>query len=544
MTPAELARRFRDETTELPGRLAGRFALALHDTERGNTLLACDRMGQEPMCYAVLEDRIVFGSRANSVAAEAGLDGEIGPQAVLDYLHFHVVPGPETIHPGVQRLLPGECLTVDGNGGVTVRRYWTPDWRPGEQGGGRDVADSLPEVLREVVADCLAEGEPPAAFLSGGTDSSTIAGLLAEHLGGEATAYSIGFAAEGYDEMEYARIVARHFGLRHREYYVTPEDVVDAVPRMATHFEQPFGNASAVPAYFCAAQARADGFTRMLAGDGGDELYGGNSRYAKQLLLGAYQGVPAPLRRGLVDPLLDNGLARGLPGIGKLARYVARANEPLPERLEAHNLLRRLGPARVLHEDVLAAADPEHPLALLRETWQGAQAEHLLHRLLTLDLRFVLADSDLPKVRGACGLAGVGVAFPMLDERVADLATRVPPWDKVHRGRLRIGFKRSLQGFLPPETLAKRKQGFGLPFGIWLAEHPGLRALAGDSLSTLKGRRLVRPQLIDELLTERHAEHAAYYGVMIWVLMMLEQWLEAREGYRAAAQARAAEGQA
>ena len=196
-------------------------------------------------------------------------------------------------------------------------------------------------LLERSVSDML-DGRPAGTFLSGGTDSSTIAGLLAKISGRPVRAYSIGFAAEGYDEMEYARIAARHFTTEHHEYYVTPNDVLTLAPRLAEFCDQPFGNASAVPTYYCARLAQADGIELLLGGDGGDELFGGNERYAMQAILSWYDLVPSVLRKRLVEPVLF-----GIPGVERVPilrmgrGYVTQASEYVPDRLHAHNMLRR-----------------------------------------------------------------------------------------------------------------------------------------------------------------------------------------------------------
>ena len=173
--------------------------------------------------------------------------------------------------------------------------------------------------------------------------------MLREVTGERPRTYSIGFDAAGYDEMEYARIAARHFDTDHHEYYVTPADLLASIPAVAAIYEQPFGNSSAVPAYYCAKIAREDGVVRMLAGDGGDELFGGNSRYAMHRLFEAYRIVPAPLRRSVLEPLfVPRRAALAAPGLRQLAGYVRHASVPMPDRLEAYNQLMRLDPEVVL----------------------------------------------------------------------------------------------------------------------------------------------------------------------------------------------------
>ncbi len=235
---------------------------------------------------------MVFGTRADQVAAQPGVDGGLHPQALYDYLYFHVVPGPETIYSGVRRLQPGECLHWQA-GQARIEPYWVMEYQEeGLEGSPAEWRGRFLDLVREGVHRRADGGVKVGAFLSGGTDSSTVTGMLSQLGEGPARTYSIGFDAPGYDEMEYARLVARHFNTDHHEYYVTAEDVVAAVPQIAAHFDQPFANASAVPAYYCARMAKEDGVQRLLAGDGGDELFGGNERYAKQKIFDWYNHVP------------------------------------------------------------------------------------------------------------------------------------------------------------------------------------------------------------------------------------------------------------
>ena len=510
-------------------RIHGGFALAIQDGRTDCMLLATDRTGIVPLFHAGMADGLVFGSRAGQVAAQAGVDGTLNPQALYDYLYFHVVPGPESVYSGVRRLQPGECLRWQA-GKARLEPYWTMEYREeGLEGSPAEWRERFRELVRDAVRRRTDGHLKVGAFLSGGTDSSTVSGMLGQVLGSPAPTYSIGFDAPGYDEMEYARLVARHFGTAHHEYYVTAEDVVVGVPRVAAHFDQPFANASAVPAYYCARMAKEDGIERLLAGDGGDELFGGNYRYAKQQMFAWYGRMPSILRSGMVEPLLLGSPLGRMGPLRKLGNYVRQARLPMPERMETYNLLDRLGPERILSDDYLARIDRGVPMDLLRETYHGAHAGHMLNRMLAVDMRFTLADSDLPKVTGACDLAGMEVAFPFLDEPLMEFAASLPPREKVRGTRLRHLFKEALREFLPAEILTKKKQGFGLPFGLWLVEHRGLRDLTGDSLANLKGRGIVRPEFIDELLGRHQAEHAAYYGTMVWTLLMLEQWLAARE---------------
>ncbi len=465
--------------------------------------------------------------------AEALVDGSAGldPQALYDYLYFHVIPSPRTVHSGVHRLPPGHYALFE-NGQLTVAPYWVPKFKPQRRGVSFDALKTeFRKLLREAVAAQL-DDSPPACFLSGGTDSSTVAGLIREVSGQAPQTYSIGFEAEGYDEMAYARIAAKHFGTMHHEHYITPDDLVREIPLVAAHYDQPFGNSSAVPAYHCALMARQDGVTRLLAGDGGDELFGGNSRYAKQKVFGVWDRLPSPLQ-AVLSAAFDNPVMGAMPGLAKVGSYIRQARVLMPDRQQTYNLLERLGIDQVLTPRFLRLVDPQSPHFQQREVWAKAHGAGLLDRQLAFDWRYTLAENDLPKVCGTTALAGVSVGFPLLDTRLQEFSMELPTHYKLRGLKLRWFFKEALRGFLPDEIITKKKHGFGLPFGVWATRHEGLRALARDSLGSLSARGVVRADFIRTLIDQRLAEHPGYYGEMVWILMMLEQWLRShRPDYR------------
>jgi asparagine synthase (glutamine-hydrolysing) len=505
------------------GALHGDYALALVDPKRERTILAVDRMGVRNIVYARTPNGIVFGPTCDVVSRHPLIRQDVDPQALYDYLYFHMVPGPATVFRGHLRVPPGHFVDCE-RGTCTVSPYWRAHFVENATSDFASLKQAFRTALEESVRT-FGTGANCGTFLSGGTDSSTISGLLGIVSGAPAQTFSIGFEAEGYDEMQYARLAVRHFGTVQHEYYVTPADVVDAVPRIAGAYDQPFGNASAVPTYFCAKLARESGVSRILGGDGGDELFGGNSRYAQQFVFALYERLPAVVRRALIEPIANRIPSTGQPALlRKLGSYVAQASMPMPDRYESYNLLDRLGPANVLTADFLAGVDSAAPIRRLREIYGKADAKSLINRMLALDFQITLADNDLPKVTRMCELARVDVAFPMLHDDVVDFSLLLAPEQKVRGTRLRYFFKEALKDFLPPAIISKQKHGFGLPFGVWLKNTPSLRALAGDTLATLRGRQIIRPDFIDSLLNEHVAVHAGYYGTMVWVLIMLELW--------------------
>ncbi|MEO8004041.1 MAG: asparagine synthase-related protein [Betaproteobacteria bacterium] len=517
-----LAQGYARKGTDILKALSGTFAIAILDRETGEAVLAIDRVGIQPLCYEVVAGTLVFSSTLDAISLFAGSNAGIDPQAIYDYVYFHMVPGPRTIYSSRNRLPAGSYL-VWRNGTLATRRYWEIRYDENVQRPIPELKKEFLDTLRAGVSEAAQEGSV-GAFLSGGTDSSTVAGMLGEVTGKPARTYSIGFEAQGYDEMHYARVAARHFGTQHHEYYVTPDDIVTAVPMIAAIHDQPFGNSSAVPTYFCAKLAKDDGVDVLLGGDGGDELFGGNERYAKQYLYSLYSDLPGPLRKGLIEPVAFLFPEIGL--IGKAQRYMKNASLPMPARYDTYNLLERLGADNMFTPAFLATIDQKLPREMLDSAYRDTQARSLVNRMLALDLKFTLTDNDLPKVGRSCELAGVDIRYPMLADSVVAFSASLPPNLKLKGTRLRYFFKESLRGFLPDEILTKTKHGFGLPIGPWLRTHRPLQQLSLDSLADLKKRGIVRPEFIDELTSTRVASHAGYFGTMVWVLMMLEHWLK------------------
>ena len=275
--------------------------LVLIDTEKQCLILATDALGLNNIYYAQTNKGLVFGSIADYVVRHPDVNDAISVQSIYDYVYFHHIPSPNTVYQQVKKLEGGQCLIYQ-NGKIRLQRYWVPDFQERHidlNQAGRE----LQELLIDGVKRCSDTPENTGAFLSGGLDSSSVAGALAKVFPGQAKTFSMGFPVEGYDEIEYANIAVKHFDTRQHEYYVTPEDTFNAVPLIAAYYDEPFGNSSALAAYYCAKLAKENGITRLLGGDGGDEIFAGNERYAKQMLFEYYHRLP-----GFLSGALKSGL--------------------------------------------------------------------------------------------------------------------------------------------------------------------------------------------------------------------------------------------
>ncbi len=518
-----IARAFLRSGLQCLATLDGGFALAIVDLRTETLHLAIDRMGISTLAWHQSGDSVTFGSSPRAVAERAGGRPVLRAQALYDYFFFHMVPAPTSAFVGVQKLRAASVLSFSAAGREEAI-YWRPDFNRRTDARFESLRSDLNDSLRNAV-DWASRDPKSGAFLSGGLDSSTVSGMFAALRPGAKT-FSIGFGEEGYDERFYARIASRHFECEAHEYVVTPQDVLAAIPIVAGAYDEPFGNSSAIPTYFCARFARQHGMETLLAGDGGDEIFGGNERYARQRLFEMFQRMPAPLRRTAI------ALTRGISPeswvmpLRKLRSYVDQASITLPERFETWNFVHREGGSLLFDDAFMRMIDPRAPLCAIEETYTAIESPDLLDRMLVYDWKYTLADNDLRKVSTMCHAAGVEVRYPMLDAAVVDLSLRIPTAMKMNGFELRSFYKRAMKGFLPDEILEKKKHGFGLPFGVWLKTHARLAEFVYENLKRFNERGVVRPEFIDRLIAEHQEGHPGYYGYIIWDLVMLEQWLE------------------
>jgi asparagine synthase (glutamine-hydrolysing) len=499
-------------------------ALVIVDAEQQRLLLATDPIGLSNIYYAQTANDLVFGSSADFVVRHPQVSDEIAPQSIYDYVYFHHCPSPNTIYQQVKKLEAGQCLVYQ-NGQITIERYWLPAFKEHLSGSLQQAGRELQEYLIDAVRRMVDTEDNTGAFLSGGLDSSSVAGALSKVFPGKAKTFSMGFPVEGYNEIEYANIAVKQFNTRQHEYYVTPEDSVNAVSLIAAYYDEPFGNSSALAAYYCAKLAKENGVKRLLAGDGGDEIFAGNERYAKQMLFENYNRLPGFVSAGLEACLnhLPTALAnQKIPF--KVKRYIEQAKAAMPDRLQDYNFLHRHAAADIFNADFLVQIDTAAPLQQLRDCYQRPENASTLNRMLYMDWKTTLHDNDLVKVNRMCEMAGVEVSYPLLDQRIVDLSCRIPSGSKLKGQQLRWFYKQAMADFLPAQIINKSKHGFGLPFGIWLKDHRPLKELAYDAIQSLKKRDFFNAEFLDHALQMHQSVHAAYYGELIWVLMMLELW--------------------
>jgi asparagine synthase (glutamine-hydrolysing) len=506
--------------------LRGVFSIAIWDHRSKTLLLAVDRFGVNPLSYSAGASEIVFASHARGVLASGRVTREVNLSAIVAYLNYTAVPAPLCAYKGIQKLPPGSFLTWH-DGALRIAQYWDMEYIEDTNSSEQTLSSELLVRMEQAVFQnsydvSLSE---LGCFLSGGTDSSSVVGLLTKVKKSAVNTFSIGFTEERFNELEYAHIAAKQFSSVHAESRVGPEDAFRILPKIVDLYDEPFANSSVIPTYFCQVLAVEKGRKVMLAGDGGDELFGGNEHYRTDRVYQLYQRLPKPLRRALIDPLVSC-IPANAPAIGKVRRYVQTSNTPNPDRYSRWMTLQYFHPEKILGAEMPFRNGHGDLLAVSRGHYQSARAQTELNRLLYLDVKMVLGDNDLPKVVRASELAGITVRFPFLDHPLAEFSGRIPSNLKLKGSQSRYLFKKATENLLPKAILEKKKHGFGLPMGMWLKNDPKIRGLAEDVLRDPRScqRGFVRKDFIQHLFQSMDQDNTTFYGDVLFSFLMLELW--------------------
>ena len=503
--------------TRAVGRLRGMFGLAIWDTRSRTLLIARDRIGIKPLHYATVGGRLYFGSEIKSLLEAPDLPRELDLDALDHYLSFLYTPRDGSIFKHVRKLPPGHLLTWH-DGDVSIEQYWQLPVDEDYRGSESDAIADLRGVIADAVKSHLVSDVPLGAFLSGGIDSSTIVGLMAQESGSRVKTFSIGFDVPEFDELEHARRVARHFGTEHHEFVVKP-DAVDILDALVSHFDEPFADSSAIPTWYVSQMARRH-VTVVLSGDGGDELFGGYDRYVPHPRVVAFDRYsPRALRR--VAAIAAARLPHGARGKNFL-RHVSRDDHG-----RYVDSIRFFGsdekPAlltRDVQEGLTSGVDPETRLATHFDRYA-----HLAwpSQMMRFDAETYLPEDVLTKVDRMSMAHSIESRVPLLDNEVIAFASRLPSSMKIRNGRRKHVLKEVAATLLPREILERRKQGFGVPLGVWFRGN--LRELFADTLlsaSTLQ-RGYFQPAFVRQILNE-HLSGKRDHTLRLWQLVVFERW--------------------
>ena len=511
-------------------KLRGAFGFALWDNESEILFVATDAYGIRPVVFSAKSGNFLAASRIRHIMLSNQVSNEIDPEAIYHYLFFQAVCSPVSIYKEIRKLEPGKGLKFTTKG-LGVFTHYDIKYRPDRTKPERYWIEAIPGEIEKAVQKFvpLSSYEETGCFLSGGTDSSSIVGYYTKLAGRPAKTFSIGFDEPKYNELEYARIATNHFGTDQQEYSVTPRDVLTLVDELPVIYDEPFGNASVVPAYFCALAAKKSKVNVLLGGDGGDEIFGGNERYVVNLLFEKYFILPRIIRNSFLEPILAMLPPGGL--IHRAQRYVRRANIPNPERFYSYNLLAETPAKDIFEPDFISTINQNCFLEIAKEHFNQADPASETNRLLYIDMKFTITDNDLRKVTQMVEAAGLRVRYPFLDRDLVDFCAIIPSGLKVKAGQNRYIFKRAMEGFLPNAIIKKTKHGMGLPIAVWFKSNPVLSELLYDTLfsGTPRILQFIRPEFLNQLKLNFESENTPYFGDNLWVFLMLELWLNNRK---------------
>jgi asparagine synthase (glutamine-hydrolysing) len=508
-------------------RLAGMFVFAVWDSRDESLVLARDRLGVKPLYWAPLANGgLIFASELSALTA--GEDGRrsLNLQAVAHYLSSGYLPGDDVILDGIHRLAPGTTLTWRRGQPASTRRYWdlaavwagrAPDMR-----SDAEIEEEFAALLETAVRQRLLSDVPLGVFLSGGLDSSTITALM-RRLSSRVETFSIGFREASYDELPWARRVARELGSTHYEEVVRGDDPALLV-EIASRLDEPFADTSLIPTYTLCRMARRR-VTVALSGDGGDELLAGYVTHRATRLQRWVRHLPRPLVRALnwtVNCLPENG--RKVNAVFKAKQFLAGAKL---SPCEAHAWWRTLAPPalveRLLHHDPrVRGYDPFEPF---RRAYREGRGLGRLDRFLYVDYRTWLVGDILIKADRASMAHGLEVRSPFLDHRLVEFCAGLPRRLKLSGRCDKVLLRRFAHGLVPRAVLHRRKAGFNSPVSHWMAGP--WRELTRDTLSPahLRSGGVLDPAVVTPLL-EDHQSGRRDHGYLLFALLMFSLWLQ------------------
>jgi asparagine synthase (glutamine-hydrolysing) len=502
-------------------RLRGMFAFAIWDAKRRRLVLARDRLGKKPLYYAVRDDgTVIFGSELKALAAFPGLRLNIDLEALSDYLSLLYVPRDKSIFREARKLLPGHHLVADA-AGVRVQRYW--DLSFAQHHGAEGAAERVAELLRDAVAVRLQSDVPLGAFLSGGVDSSAVVGLMAQLSDEPVSTASIGFPAEGFDELAYAREVAALFGTDHREYVVSPR-ALEILERLVWHYDEPFADSSAVPTYYVSQLARQS-VTVALSGDGGDESFAGYRRYWFDVRENKVRAlIPAAVRQplfrllGTVYPKADY-----LPQIFRGKAFLSNvARAPWEAYLHSVSGISEDDKERVLQADVRRALAGYRTADVFADLYAAADGPDALTKIQYIDFKTYLPDDILTKVDRASMAHGLEVRCPFLDHALVEYVAGLPSQLKLRGARSKIVLKEAMRGLLPSRILDRPKMGFAMPVGEWL-RRPLRDQVAEEVVAAVRTHALFEPATVASWWRQ-HCSGLRDRSTELWALLVFNRW--------------------
>ena len=504
--------------------LRGMFALAIWDANRQRLVIARDRAGKKPFYYRMEDGRLSFASELKALLQIPDVPRTLNRQAVLQFLTLQYVPHPHCILEGFQKLPPATIGVLE-NGILSLHTYWSapydqPDLSRVTVDEWREELDA---TLTEAVRLRLRSDVPLGAFLSGGIDSTVICGLMQTQLDRPVQTFSIGFPIAAFDERAFARQASQHLGTEHHEAVVTP-DALSILPQLIWHYDEPFGDSSAIPTMYLSRMTR-EHVTVALTGDAGDELFCGYERYRAVKLTGMADFVPPWARR------IASSVISRLPTSVEhrsFRRRLKRLLESLAQDPERRylNWITIFNSSRLewlVTPELWALAKHEDPAECIISAFQQYPKRDFVTRTTATDLQTYLPCDILTKVDIASMAASLECRCPMLDHHVIELAARMPIEVKQTLKQSKKVLSETFSRLIPKDIQTRRKMGFGVPIDHWFRAE--LKPLLHDILlsSRCLQRGLLKEDSVRQLINE-HTSGKFDHAYRLWNLLCLELW--------------------
>ena len=524
----------------------GMFAIAIWDKRTRTITLGRDRLGEKPLYYGWQGGTFLFGSELKALHAHPAFNAEVDRNSLALLMRHNCIPAPYSIYRGIAKLQPGCLLTVSLN-----RRelYEVPYWS-GRQtietclahpftGSTGEAVDALEELLKDAIGLQMLADVPLGAFLSGGVDSSTIVALMQAQSSTPVRTFSIGFNDDLYDEAKHAKLVARHLGTDHTEWYVSAQDALDVIPRLSTLYDEPFADSSQIPTHLVSHMARQQ-VTVSLSGDAGDELFGGYNRYVvTSRMWGRLSLMPVGIRSLManlitsVPPRKWNALAKAVFSVLPKRKGVVNwgANLHKGAGVMASSSVAELYRGLVSHwpDPSSLVIGATEPVTVITDMARQPVVNCDVERMMALDMLSYLPDDILTKVDRAAMGVSLETRVPFLDHRVVEFAWRLPLEYKLRDGIGKWALRQVLYKYVPKELIERPKQGFGIPIDSWL--RGPLKDWAEGLLneSRLRQEGFFNPAPIRQKWSE-HLSGNFNWQYHLWDVLMFQAWLSEERG--------------
>ena len=504
--------------------LRGMFAFAIWDQECEQLFLARDRIGKKPLFYYCDGKHFLFASEIKSLLVDPVVAKVIDPQALYDYFCYLYVPDPKTIYRHIRKLEPGHYL-VCSRQGIADKQYWDIHFHHKLASTREEIAAQLRTLLDESVGLRMISDVPLGAFLSGGIDSSAVVALMARQQTRPVTTCSIGFAAKQYDELDFARMIARQFHTDHHEFTVE-QKAEEILGELAYYFDEPFADQSAVPTYYVSKLARQR-VTVALAGDGGDENFIGYEKYFLDDVENQVRRKIPRLLRATLGSLLSRALVHAHhPLLGKAATLLNTLSYEADYGFYLSNSECTDRQWRqIIRQDFRRELGDYHPFSVVQRYYHQADSDNHLARIIYTDLKNYLPGDILVKVDRMSMANSLEVRAPLLDHRVIEFAAAIPEWLKYQRGEKKYILKYALEPLLPRQILYRRKMGFCVPLAHWLRGE--LQPLARHYLFAKNAglKHFFKPAPLRRIW-QMHQHGIRDYAVLLWSFLMFELWYQ------------------